>query len=343
MLKKLPPVAEWMMMTDDQVFDRFYTLPNAFSDGVGLKRFVYVPGTRKDRVLLVAHADTVWPNMHEVINLGYEDGIIYSKNRYKEMEVTNRHGIKVISRGFGIGADDRAGCAIVWALRNLGHSILIVGGEEQGCVATSILMNTQWWRNELNTTHSFAVEFDRRGKNDCVFYRVGTTDFVEYVKSQTGYIPAQGSVTDISHLCRLICGVNLSVGYYDEHRAEEKLVVDQWENTLAIANNWLSKKDLPCYPLDHKKLFSIYSNSKWNNFNADNEEWYNKYKSNHNYTPHTKPGFQKKTETQVPIKGSVTVDQQGNQTLACPSCKALMTDEQWFINHFKCTNCQVMF
>ena len=41
----------------DEIFERFATLPGAIS-GVGknpLERYVYIPGTRKDRVVLVAH------------------------------------------------------------------------------------------------------------------------------------------------------------------------------------------------------------------------------------------------------------------------------------------------
>ena len=33
----------------------------------------------------------------------------------------------------GIGADDRAGCAILWLLKDSGHSLLVTNGEEIGC------------------------------------------------------------------------------------------------------------------------------------------------------------------------------------------------------------------
>ena len=45
----------------DEVLYKFKNLPRAISRFDGDKRnFVYIPGTREDRVLLVAHADTVW-------------------------------------------------------------------------------------------------------------------------------------------------------------------------------------------------------------------------------------------------------------------------------------------
>ena len=37
----------------------------------------------------------------------------------------------------GIGADDRAGCAMLWLLRDSGHSLLILDGEEHGQVGAA--------------------------------------------------------------------------------------------------------------------------------------------------------------------------------------------------------------
>ena len=44
-----------------EVLQRFRALPNAqyFEGKNPLERYVYVPGRRKDRVLLLAHADTL--------------------------------------------------------------------------------------------------------------------------------------------------------------------------------------------------------------------------------------------------------------------------------------------
>jgi hypothetical protein len=44
----------------DGVFDRFLEIPGAIYRGQGLERFLYVRGARSNKVLLVAHADTVW-------------------------------------------------------------------------------------------------------------------------------------------------------------------------------------------------------------------------------------------------------------------------------------------
>jgi hypothetical protein len=59
-------------MSRDSVLDKFMNLKGAYTDGLGQERFVYVEGDRDDRVLLVAHADTVWGS--ETFDLGYYCG-----------------------------------------------------------------------------------------------------------------------------------------------------------------------------------------------------------------------------------------------------------------------------
>jgi hypothetical protein len=66
----------------------------------------------------------------------------------------------------------------------------------------------------------------------------------------TGYIePDRYSYTDIVTLCREITGVNLSVGYRNEHSYKESLVLDEWLNTLNLCRRWLSEESLPRFPL----------------------------------------------------------------------------------------------
>ena len=106
----------------DAVLDKFSTLPNAIrgidEDGIG---FVYVPSTHPSPVLLVAHAD-VFIGEENLPELFEDDKIICNP-------------------GHILGADDRAGCAIIWALRHLGHGILITDGEEYGCCGAEDIMD----------------------------------------------------------------------------------------------------------------------------------------------------------------------------------------------------------
>ena len=113
--------------SSQEVFEKFAQLPGAVwrKGDKALQQFIYVPGTRQDRVLLSAHADTVWDAAYgnpQKAEVQYADGV-YSSGSEK----------------CGIGADDRAGCALVWALRDSGHSLLILDGEEKGKVGAKYL------------------------------------------------------------------------------------------------------------------------------------------------------------------------------------------------------------
>lgn len=224
------------LSTPEPVFERFANLPGAISSGEGLGRFVFVPGTRTTKVVLVAHADTVWDARYG--------------RQAPAQNLQNKNG-RIWNSSGGLGADDRAGCAIVWLLKDLGHSILITDGEEQGQLGAKYLVNNcQDIANAINDDHQFVVEFDRRNGRDFKCYNVATDDFRRYVQSVTGYTePDRHSRTDIVELCRRVCGVNLSIGFYGEHSPLEELRFDEWANTLNLCRRWLSQADLPRFPL----------------------------------------------------------------------------------------------
>ncbi len=117
-----------------------------------------------------------------------------------------------------LGADDRAGCAIIWLLRGLGHGILITHGEEKGSLSVEeMARTTPELLAELNSRYQFMVQIDRRNRADFKCYDVGTDEFRSYVAEMTGFQePDQRSSTDIRHLAQDICGVNLSCGYQHE-------------------------------------------------------------------------------------------------------------------------------
>lgn len=234
MQKTLEKFLKMPIRETKEVFDEFLNLKGAIKRGEGLTSFVYIPGTRENRVLLVAHADTVWDDNYRKNGKPEDIEIVFEKGVYR-----NRYG--------GFGADDRAGCAIVWLLKDLGHSILITSGEEHGQVGSRFLMEEcPDIADEINYEHQFIVQFDRSGGSDYKCYDVGTDEFRNYIENQTGFKePDRLRTTDIRVLCRDICGVNLSIGYYKEHTDEAYLVLDEWLNTLKLARKWLSQTDLP--------------------------------------------------------------------------------------------------
>ncbi|MEJ5365406.1 MAG: hypothetical protein WHS86_09915 [Desulfosoma sp.] len=238
-IKVLEEFLSLSLESSDPVLQRFGNLPGAVHrDGGDGRRFVYVPGSRKDRIVLVAHADTVWT--------------LWGRERTsRPHRVVRENGI-FRSESSGLGADDRAGCAILWLLKDSGHSLLVTDGEEKGQLGSWFLVEEcPDIYDEINETHGFMVEFDRRNAADFKCYDVGTDDFRSYVASVTGYAePDRRAFTDICTLCRDICGVNLSVGYYHEHSAQEYLSIREWRHTLDLCRSWLGSADLPRFALE---------------------------------------------------------------------------------------------
>jgi hypothetical protein len=224
----------------EKTLTKFAEIPGAIRRGQGLEQFVFIKGARANRILMVAHADTVW-DRHYIGNKAPAQQLVLHKGI-----IQNKHG--------GLGADDRAGCAIIWLLRELGHSILITHGEEDGRLGSNWLMSKNPdIADEINKSHQFVVQLDRMNGTDFKCYSVGTDNFRKYVSQTTGYTePDRLSYTDIVTLCRDICGVNLSVGYKHEHTEVECLAVDEWQNTLDICRKWLAECGLPVFRQNEK-------------------------------------------------------------------------------------------
>lgn len=217
--------------TAEDVFDAFRGLEGAIEEhGQGKEGYLYVPGSRKDRCVIVAHADTFFDEVYQgrIIEskVGYQDGFYYSE-----------------TDECSIGADDRAGCAMLWLLRDSGHSLLILDGEEHGQVGAHYLKENNLPLFEEINNHSFMLQLDRRGKNDYKYYHLPVTkEFINYVERSTGFVLARGSgKTDIGTLCTKACGVNLSIGYYDEHNPTERLCYKEWLRTYNIVKRMLEK------------------------------------------------------------------------------------------------------
>lgn len=221
----------------EEIFARFEALPGAvFGRGAQtLERYVCIPGTRENRIVLVAHTDTVWDDAYghpAEASVCFEDGVFKSANP-----------------NCGIGADDRAGCAMLWALRNSGHTLLLVNGEEKGKIGAHFLRksNPKLFR-ELNC-HQFMVELDWRGTGGCLFNQVDyTKGFHTYITDVLGFRDDQKSGgCDLQVLCQKICGVNIGVGYYGWHRPGERLSVQEWENTYRCLQRFLEMEH-PQFP-----------------------------------------------------------------------------------------------
>ena len=180
--------------------------------------YVFAQGTFP--VLLVAHLDTVHKNLPQVI--------LYDAHK------------KTMSSPQGIGGDDRCGVFMIFEIiKRFNCSVLFCEDEEIGTVGARKFTET-----DLAQTLSFnyAIEFDRKGKNDAVFYDCDNDEFEEFITKEY-YATAYGSFSDISVVAPFLkcAAVNLSCGYYNAHTTSEYVVVTEMIASINAACNILER------------------------------------------------------------------------------------------------------
>lgn len=197
---------------------------------------------------LVAHLDTVFPHPPKEVFFDPCHNVLYSPQ--------------------GLGADDRAGVfAIIKIVQSgLRPHIILTTDEELGGLGANQLGLQDCPFKDLR----YLIELDRRGSDDCVFYDCDNKDFADYIEN-FGFTTAWGSFSDISILCPDwgIAGVNLSVGYRDEHSRQEVLFVGQLLSTIEKVKAMLQEKDIPKFdymPGPYYHFWDI-TNSKGNKLN----------------------------------------------------------------------------
>ena len=177
-------------------------------------------------IALVAHMDTVFKSPADELFYDRKKNVMWSPT--------------------GMGADDRAGIfAIIQIIRSgLRPHVIFTTDEEIGCIGAGILAEKKCPFEDLR----YIIQLDRRNGNDCVFYDCDNPEFEKYVES-FGFVTAYGSFTDISELCPEweIAGVNLSIGYRDEHSVSEVLFVGQMLSTIEKVKRMLTVDEIPSF------------------------------------------------------------------------------------------------
>jgi hypothetical protein len=243
----------------DSIFEIFATIPNAkiYKGQNAGERFLFIEGNRPDAATLVAHADTVFEvsGEHSLV----EDGDI----------------IRSGSDNYGIGADDRAGCAMLWLLKDLGHHILLCDYEESthkdaigNCVGSKYLMREHSDIAQIINNSSFILEFDRRlafgrRKEHYTCYNLPVSqDFRDFIERYTGFVDDDNTgYTDIMVLCRDVCGANICVGYSNAHSNKEMISISAFQNTYRIMSQLLTSK-LKRFPLEGKESNTFFPPTK---------------------------------------------------------------------------------
>ena len=234
----------------EEIFSQFKTLDGyVFRENKTYRkeRFLYIEGKRKNKILLIAHADTVYDSF-------------YKKKTFSQTIVEENNILKALSENGkfqALGADDRVGLAMLWLLKDSGHSLLVTDGEEGARIGSKWLkMENRDIAERINQNHQFMIQLDRCNGSEFKCYHVGNDEFRAFIKEQTGFSePEFGAQTDVCSLCEDICGTNLSIGYYDNHTEYESLNIKEWLHTLQIVRKILAKENLPKFHLPRISCF----------------------------------------------------------------------------------------
>lgn len=199
-------------------------LEKYYSKVEATKDYIIAEGTIP--IALVAHMDTVFAKPPKEVYYDRQKNVIWSPD--------------------GLGADDRAGVFLIIKILLAGFRphIILTTDEELGGLGASAL--AQVHKKVPFKNLKYLIQLDRRGMNDCVFYECTNSKFIDYIVS-FGFIETWGSFSDISELCPAWdkCGVNLSVGYIDEHSTNERLFVNGFLSTLKKLKIMLNQDDIP--------------------------------------------------------------------------------------------------
>lgn len=200
-------------------------LKKHYTNVITTKEYVMAQG--ETPIALVAHLDTVFSYGKRKIYYDREAQVIWSPH--------------------GLGADDRAGVFAILQIIQHGFrpTIIFTTDEELGCLGADQLVldypESPWPIN-------YIVQLDRQGANDCVFYNCNNPKFEKYIE-EFGFVSDFGSFSDISAICPAwgIAGVNLSIGYINEHTLQETLHVKFWKRTIKQVEKMLKKEEIPTF------------------------------------------------------------------------------------------------
>ena len=173
---------------------------------INKKGFLYAEGNIP--VLLVAHIDTVHDDIPSIICFSEDMRYVMSPQ--------------------GIGGDDRCGVYMILQLiRDFKCHVLFCEDEECGGRGAN-----KFTESKIKPDVNYIVEMDRRGSNDAVFYKCDNPEFTEFVLG-FGFSENHGTFTDISVIAPHLktAAVNISAGYFNEHRQYEYI------DMLAVENN----------------------------------------------------------------------------------------------------------
>lgn len=194
--------------------DKFY------QDIVESEDYIFAEGNIP--IALIAHMDTVFD----------DDG--------NERNYIFRYFNGKMSHPYGAGFDDKAGIFSIFKILEDGYlpHVIFTTNEEIGSLGAKKLVEdlSEIPFDDLR----YLIQLDRANDYDCVFYACENKEFISYVES-FGFVEAFGTSTDIRHICPVwdIAGVNLSIGYKNQHSENETLDINIMFNTISKVKEML--------------------------------------------------------------------------------------------------------
>lgn len=175
----------------------------------------YTIAEGKIPICLIAHIDTVF------IHPPHIENFLFDSQK------------QILWNPKGSGFDDRAGIWAILELLKYGFRphIIFTNYEEQGGIGSHQLIADF---NKIPFENCKAlIQLDRANEKDMVFYNCINQDFEKYI-GKYGFNYAEGTFTDISILVPAwkIVGVNVSVGYVNEHSILEMLHINWFIDTI---------------------------------------------------------------------------------------------------------------
>jgi hypothetical protein len=205
----------------------------------------------KKRILFVAHRDTV---------IGPEKGLTKGNQKvqryFKDAAETEIEPLydTLTSPCF----DDRLGIFTgVYMFPHIGidADILLTTDEEigqstAGNASLSVIKELIGWTGE-DTPYSHIVEFDRRGEDVVAYhYEDDTKEWEEMEEDlkRAGFVIGVGTFSDICSLNFLAKGINVAVGYHNEHSVDSTCEVEEYLRNLYRYKKFVEIAGEKCYP-----------------------------------------------------------------------------------------------
>ena len=132
---------------------------------------------------------------------------------------------------------------MLWLLRDSGHTILLVNGEEKGKWGARFLRSSNPKLFRMLNKHQFMIELDSYDTGRCTYSQVDVTNrFQKYIGENLGFRDdTQKGGCDLQILCKKVCGVNVGVGYHNHHTPGEYLSLEEWEHSLFCLKDFLTQ------------------------------------------------------------------------------------------------------